>query len=91
MENSIVDSQKWENVVSNLISGEYAGSPASVSRIHQEDMNFLVSSIKEEVRKTFRDEIKSLNFNDVYKPKSHKIKSMVSKIPQSVQHVTSIV
>ncbi|NCT55463.1 hypothetical protein GW755_01325 [bacterium] len=84
--------KKWENVVSNLIEGEYVGnSTNSISRIHQEDLDFIISSIKQEVRNTFRDEISTLNFSGEYSSKRHSKKKKAAKISSSIQHITSIV
>lgn len=80
--------RKWDTVVSSLIDGNYNSSSSAVSRIHAEDMDLLVTSIREEVRKTFRDEISTLNYG--YNNLSLK-KKKPSKIPRSVHRVSSII
>lgn len=77
--------KKWDTVVSNLIEGNAVGAlNTGTIKLHDEDVTVLVNAMRKELRKTIRDEIRTLNPNPIEYSRPISEKSKKAKISSKV-------
>lgn len=85
--------KKWDAVVSNLIEGNAVGAlnPGTI-KLHDDDVTVLVNAMRKELRKTIRDEIRTLNPTPVeyYESNSEKSKKARIKPVNRTSSITSL-